>query len=233
MRIARPTLDGLLCRVNDVDLNRPISVGAGPLRINSLDQRSENFSRCEVHPLAIRLGAFLRVAHVDISHSLSRSGHSISIHGRNSQSLHRLLDPSWTQRGKALLGTKHPLVFAEINERASGRKLLADALGFVAPALFCTSAAIACPAARTCSKQPTARETWLPAPERAACCSNVRSVVHTSVGADAQRRHLQQQASVTHGSGQPAITHVAPYFSQLRTAVTGGSQLTLDTHLIS
>jgi hypothetical protein len=51
-------------------------------------------------------------------------------HGRNSQSLHRLLDPSWTQRGKALLGTKHPLVFAEINERASGRKLLADALGF-------------------------------------------------------------------------------------------------------
>ena len=61
---------------------------------------------------------------------LSRSGHSISIHGRNSQSLHRLLDPSWTQRGKALLGTKHPLVFAEINERASGRKLLADALGF-------------------------------------------------------------------------------------------------------
>ena len=90
--------------------------------------------------------------------------------------------------------------------------------------LHCTTA---------CSKQPTARETWLPAPERAACCSNVRSVVHTSVGADAQRRHLQQQASVTHGSGQPAITHVAPYFSQLRTAVTGGSQLTLDTHLIS
>ena len=39
--------------------------------------------------------------------------------------------------------------------------------------------------------------------------------------------------AVPHGSGQPAITHVAPYFSQLRTAVTGGSQLTLDTHLTS
>ena len=147
----------------------------------------------------------------------------------------RVCTGSWTQAGPSVARP-----FLAQSTRSSSPKSMsapADAscwqMLWASPALFCTSAAIACPAARTCSKQPTARETWLPAPERAACCSNVRSVVHTSVGADAQRRHLQQQASVTHGSGQPAITHVAPYFSQLRTAVTGGSQLTLDTHLIS
>ena len=43
-------VDGLRCRVDHVDLNRPVALVAGPLRIDSLDQRSENVAKRFLEP---------------------------------------------------------------------------------------------------------------------------------------------------------------------------------------